>query len=338
MTTSGQPMPGAVEYSLAIQTPSICFEGTNLESATVATSGMGMPLTWNGAFATVFSVNAGNVDYAVRCFTREVTDQKDRYENLSLYLKDILLDCMVDFEYNERGIKVQGDWYPVVQMTWVNGKSLDKHLGDRNGLNATANDLTRLAARWLDVDTNVHALNISHNDLEHGNIMVRNDGEIRLVDYDGIFFPDYRGTPAPELGHDNYRHPRRTINYYDIYVDHFPSLVIYLSLRGLAVNPSLWDFYNENNLIFTKDDFVDPGTSPVISLLKQSSDLEVIKLTEFLEEYCSLPVNEIPDLNTMVGNLGSSSAPRAISSASLPHQVHPQPAPQNPAQVPSNPA
>ena len=87
--------------------------------------------------------------------------------------------------------------------------------------------------------------------------MVQRDGNIRLVDYDGMFLPQFRGARSPELGHTNYQHPLRTAENYDASVDNFPSLVIYLSLLAIAADPGLWSFYDEKNLILTRDDYTD---------------------------------------------------------------------------------
>ena len=139
------PWPGITDFSDAIQQPGLCFAGTELEDATVAVSGRGMPLVYSGAFACVYSVSVGSQSFAVRCFTREVRDQQERYHELSDYLLDVLPPSFVHFEYAASGIRLRGEWYPVVKMEWVDGKILsgfvESNLGDPNALR-------RLAAQW----------------------------------------------------------------------------------------------------------------------------------------------------------------------------------------------
>ena len=335
-------VPSQQQYLTAMQDPARCFEGTDLKDAVVTEGGRwGTPLEWPGNFAVVYSVSVGARKYAVRCFTREVTDQNERYENLSKFLETKLPPSMIGFEYRESGIKVLGDWYPIVKMDWVNGSSMDKYLdeylGVSQGLRDESGRIRELASRWRGVDSSLDGEGIAHNDLQHGNILVREDGEIRLVDYDGFFLPAYQGQQSPESGHDNYRHPRRTVDDYDIFVDHFPSLVIYLSLRGLAVDPSLWRFYGQNNLIFVKNDFLDPGNSAVFSQLKQSQDLHVIRLTEFLEQYCSLPVDATPELDTIMAHIGHSVAPKRQGTTSPSQVANPQAGQSNPSNTVSGP-
>ena len=58
----------------------------------------------------------------------------------------------------------------------------------------SAAELSRVARRWRGAFGDLLSRDIAHNDLQHGNIMVQPDSSIRLVDYDGIFLPQYQGT------------------------------------------------------------------------------------------------------------------------------------------------
>ena len=301
------PWPGITDFSEAVQNPRLCFKGTELESGAASVNRRGMPLVFSGAFACVYPVSVGGRTFAVRCFTREVKDQQYRYNRLSEYLINVLPPSFVHFEYVEHGISIKGDWYPIVKMEWVAGESLSAFVG--SNLN-NPDALRRVAAQWRGGPAaSLRGLGIAHNDLQHGNVMVQSDGRIRLVDYDGMFLPQFQGQRSPELGHKNFQHPLRTAEDYDAYVDNFPSLVVYLSLLAVASDPGLWSFYNDDNLIFTKDDYADPGKSALFNLLKKSSDQTVAKLTERLEECCALPVKDVPDLETVLHGIPPSPAP-----------------------------
>ena len=290
------PWPGITDFSEAVQNPLLCFAGTDLENGLIATNPRGMPLVYSGAFACVYPVSIGGRTYAVRCFTREVSDQQHRYNALSDYLLNVLPPAFVHFEYVEDGISVRGTSYPLVKMEWVEGELLssyvEAHLNDSDALR-------RIAAQWRGGTTaSLRGLRIAHNDLQHGNVMVQNDGNIRLVDYDGMFLPQFAGEKSPELGHKNYQHPERTSDDYADYVDNFPALVIYLSLLAIAAEPQLWEFNNEDNLILARTDYADPASSEVFKRLKSSSDSSVVELTEKLIECCGLAVADVPDLET----------------------------------------
>ena len=305
--------PGITDCSEAIQNPQLCFKGAELEAGAVSVNRRGMPLVFSGAFACVYPVSVAGRTFAVRCFTREVKDQHARYNQLSGYLINVLPPSFVNFEYMEHGISVRGGWYPIVKMDWVEGESLSKFVGSR--LN-DPNALRRVAAQWRGGPAaSLRGLGIAHNDLQHDNVMVQADGRIRLVDYDGIFLPQFRGERSPELGHKNFQHPLRTAEDYDAYVDNFPSLVIYLSLLAIASDPGLWAFYNDDNLIFTRDHYADPGKSQLFDLLKKSPDQTVAKLTERLEECCALLVKDVPDLETVLRGIPTQRGAHAFSGA-----------------------
>ena len=178
-------------------------------------------------------------------------------------------------------------------MEWVEGESLSKFV-DSNYGNPEA--LRRLAAQWRGGPTaSLSGLGIAHNDLQHGNVLVQSDRAIRLVDYDGIFLPRFRDQPSPELGHKNYQHPQRSSDHYGSYIDNFPILVIYTSLLAIAADRGLWQvFFNNDNLLFIQKDYKDPESSILFKRLKNSPDPTVARLTEKLEEFCVLPVEDVP--------------------------------------------
>ena len=318
--------PGITDFTEAVQNPQVCFRGTELESGSVRMTPRGMPMVYSGAFACVYPVTAGGRTFAVRCFTREVKDQQARYNQLSAYLLNVLPPSFVHFEYVEQGVNFRGGWYPIVKMEWVEGEVLSRFVEANLG---APDALRRVAAQWRGGPAaSLRGLGIAHNDLQHGNVMVQADGAIRLVDYDGMFLPQFRGERSPELGHKNYQHPKRTPEAYGDYVDNFPVLVVYLSLLALAADPGLWDFHNQDNLIFTRDDYADPGQSALFRRLKGSPDAAVVILAERLEEYCARPVEETPDLETILRDVPQSAPPPAPAPQSVP-----QPAP-GPASAP----
>ena len=294
--------PSPVEFRDAVQNPVQCFETEALAQGTTAVTPMGTPLVYSGNFACVFKVNIGGRDVAVRCFTREVKDQQERYGHLSDYLKGVKPEAFVGFEYVERGIRVKGHWYPIVRMDWAEGDRLDKFVADHID---TPDVFLDLAARWRGVNGTLRGLKIAHNDLQHGNVMVHEHGPLRLVDYDGIFLPRFDGQPSPEIGHRHYQHPERSNQDYHEGIDNFPSLVVYLTLLALWADPQLWDrFYNQENMLFTRGDFADPAKSDCFVALKGSPDANVSRLAGVLEEFCARPVGEVPDLESVLhGNL-----------------------------------
>ena len=293
--------PGMPDFSNVVQNPGVCFEDNDLAQGEIALNSRGLPLVYSGNFACVYKVSSGSRKFAVRCFTREVKDQQERYGQLDEYLSKALPPTFVRFQYLDKGIRVKGQWYPIVKMAWVEGTRLDKFVEDHLDASEILEDM---AASWRGANASLRGLNIAHNDLQHGNVMVQRDDAIRLVDYDGIFLPQFLGEESPELGHKNYQHPLRTTRDYGESIDNFPTLVVYLSLLAISAEPGLWSkFYNQENLIFTKDDFAAPDASECFKALRSIQDGMVSELASYLAELCSRPVDQVPDLESILAGV-----------------------------------
>ena len=269
----------------------------------------------------------------MRCFTRAVNDQHARYGQLDTFLRATLPPAFVEFEYLEQGILVAGDWYPLVKMEWVNGEPMNKFV--ESNLN-TPNSLQIVAARWRGLLSALGSLNIAHNDLQHGNVMVQQDRSLRLVDYDAMFLPQYAGQASPENGHQHFQHPLKTSQNYNESVDNFPALVIYVSLLALAADPGLWNrFYNDDNLLLRRVDYGDPANSQCFQALKSSQDDTVRYLTAYLEQCCSFQVEAVPNLESILNTQQGQPAPAPIAAPPLappaPAAVVPPPPPPMPA-------
>ena len=323
------PWPAINEFTDAVQNPGVCFEDPELATGMFASNPMGFPQVWSGNFAAVYKMNCGSLTYAVRCFTKEVNYQQKRYEDLDEYLRGVRPDVFVSFLYRERGIRLKGVWYPAVRMQWVEGRRLDRFVEDNLG---RPDIILDVCARWRGANGTLRGLRIAHNDLQHGNVMVQADDAIRLVDYDGIYLPDFLGERSPELGHQHYQHPKRTDDDYNEHVDNFPALVIYVSLLALSVDPGLWQrFYNQDNLILTREDYADPAGSDCFRALKGSPDATVRHLADYLERCCSMPVDQVPDLESILSGSPAPVVPPRPQASARP--VSPQ-APAAPVQGP----
>jgi hypothetical protein len=315
--------PTSSDYQGAIQNPQICFRDPSLKRGTVAQTPLGLPRLTTGSFACVFEVGNGAHRWAVRCFLREVSDQARRYPLLSQHLKNISLASLVDFEYQPQGILVQRQWYPIVKMAWIEGKTLQwfiaEHLHD-------AQTLMNLATQWRGLVTGLRDNRVAHGDLQHGNILITPQQEIRLVDYDAMFIPALRGEQSPELGHQNYQHPKRNKNHYDESLDNFAALVIYTSLQAVAREPQLWDqFHGEDDekLLFSAADYKAARQAGIVQRLKRHGDRDVCRLTGQIEQFCAGSPEHMPDLESVITtsrNIQQGSSTLPVKSKQLPSQ------------------
>jgi serine/threonine protein kinase len=286
--------PTPQDYREAIQNPKICFQDPELQSGLPELDKLGLPRPISGAFASVYKIKCGTREWAVRCFTNNVKDQKARYDAVSLHLNSVNLPYIVPFEYLSEGIKINGNWFPVVKMQWVEGESL-LHYIQRHLHNAEM--LKSLANNWLKMMDELHMANMAHGDLQHGNILIRSE-EIILIDYDGMYVPGLNGMRSNELGHRNYQHPRRNEEHFGPYIDHFSAWVILISILAVCADAALWDSLGageaEESLLFRQKDFVSPDESRAFELLEQVHDEALRSLVSAFRDVTAKEVPEVP--------------------------------------------
>lgn len=287
-------LPTNSDYQGIIQHPSQCFSDFELKLGVPQLNNWGMPKAITGNFAAVFSLNCNGKKYAVKCFTRRQPDQEERYAAISTHLSGLKLPYMVDFKFLRRGILLQGNWYPVVKMEWLEGDTLgtyvDKHSRDPQALR-------QLALGFISMSHSLQSHSIAHGDLQHGNILVVDD-QIRLVDYDGMYVPLLHKKEASESGHPNYQHPIRQ-KQFGPFLDTFSIWVIYLSLLALSIEPNLRSRLklDEECLLFRKADFLYPETSEALRALDHSPDADIRRLaTSFLSLVYSTDLSHFPSV------------------------------------------
>jgi len=290
----GWPTPQ--EYNEAIQNPRTAFADAELQAGQPVLTPLGLPRPITGAFASVYQLACPNGrTYAVRCFLREFGDNQDRYAAISAHLAQARLPYMVNFTYLANGIRVNRQWVPILKMEWVEGESLQAYV-ERNLHNTPA--LLGLAEQWVQMARMLREASIGHGDLQHGNVMVCN-GQLRLIDYDGMYVPALTGRHSHELGHRNYQHPQRSEVDFDPAVDHFSTWVVYTSLVALSVDPQLWKTFQGGDecLIFRREDFERPGTSPLFQTLAASADARMRALAVVFQSLTVLPPYQVPPID-----------------------------------------
>ena len=237
----------------------------------------GLPVMTGGNFAEVFKmkdVKTGKF-YAIKCFTKEQNGRAEAYRQISEELKNVSSPYLTTVQYLEKELFVDTDQtreteFPVLLMDWVDGKTLDKYLrenlGNQYALEMLAYRFSQLA-QWLLPQP------FAHGDLKPDNIIVREDGTLVLVDYDGMFVPAMRGQRARELGSPDFRHPLRNENVFDQCIDDFPVMSILVSLVGISKYPDLLSKYGApDRLLFSKTDYVNIDQQKVIKELFLTND------------------------------------------------------------------
>ena len=249
----------------------------------------GNPVMSSGNFAVVFKMQDEQTKrlYAVKCFTRDQEGRQANYRKIAEELEFVSSPYLVHFRFLEKELFVdtsQGDAeeYPVLVMDWVEGEPLDRylraHLQDTYALQPLTYRFCRMGA-WL------LSQPFAHGDLKPDNILVKADGSLVLVDYDGMFVPAMQGEQAGELGSPDFRHPLRTAADFNEHIDDFSIASIALSLKAIALQPSLYDqFAASDRLLFAASNYMDLGKSallPTLCSLTSNAELSTL-LSTFL--------------------------------------------------------
>ena len=295
--TTPKYWPSARYFTEAIQCPAICFSHPALRNTLPAVDRLGMPLVTSGQFAYVYKLKStnGGGDFAVRCFRGYLGDRDQRYRAIQEHLWEAPISYLSEFSYAAEGILVGGNRFPILFMNWIDGPTLDLYIGEMLNRREV---LLHLSEEWLRLVHGLQVAHVAHGDLQHGNIIVEH-GQLRLVDHDGIFVPKMAGWSASEVGHQHYQHPRREAHHFDEKLDHFSSIVIYLSLLALAEKPELWQEYHDENLLFTRTDFADPDSSTLFQKIRDIGP-EHARLTDALAAAAVGPPENVPSLLDLV--------------------------------------
>ena len=199
--------PAAGDYYKAVQAPARCFTVPKLQAAEFVWDSLG-PTLARGSSAVVFQAAIEGRPQALRCYIREDASSRDRYSALDAYLAGHDLSPYVSgTTWLDGAITVNRTTWPVLTMAWIDGRTLNEYVDFLvTGSNAAA--LATLAGRWRELVALLQRSEFAHGDLQHGNVMVDQDGQLRLVDFDGVWIPQLAGqAPPTEFGHPNYQHP-----------------------------------------------------------------------------------------------------------------------------------
>ena len=243
----------------------------------------GDPVMSSGNFAVVFKMKEINTEkfFAVKCFIKEQEGRGERYEKITEELEFVSSPYLLHVKYLERELFVStsscDEEYPILVMDWVEGQPLDVYL--KQHIHDTY-ELQMLAYRFCKMGAWLLSQPFAHGDLKPDNIIVRKDGTLVLVDYDGMFVPSMNGETASEIGTPDFRHPLRTEKDFDEHIDDLAIASIALSLKAISLNTQLYNEYAApDRLLFSATDYCDIGKCKAFqSIAKMASEVEIAAL------------------------------------------------------------
>ena len=232
----------------------------------------GEPYRSSGAFAVVFKMKDEQTGkfYALKCFTEEQEGRAEAYRQIADELEFVDSSYITSVKYLDKEIFVDSsceeDEFPVLLMDWIDGETMETYIAENYQDNYT---MAMLCYRFCKMAAWLCSQPFAHGDIKPDNIMVRPDGNLTLVDYDGMFVPAMKGQKSPTIGTKDFSHPLRTVDDFDETIDDFALASIALSLKAISMNSKLLDTYGASDrLLFSESDYRTPSSSKAISALQ----------------------------------------------------------------------
>ena len=233
----------------------------------------GEPYRSSGAFAVVFKMKDEQTGkcYALKCFTEEQEGRAGAYRQIADELEFVDSSYITSVKYLDKEIFVDSsceeDEFPVLLMDWIDGETMENYIAENYQDNYA---MAMLCYRFCKMAAWLRSQPFAHGDIKPDNIMVRPDGNLTLVDYDGMFVPAMKGQKSPTIGTKDFSHPLRTVDDFDETIDDFALASIALSLKAISMNSKLLDTYGASDrLLFSENDYRNPSNSKVISALQE---------------------------------------------------------------------
>ena len=233
----------------------------------------GEPYRSSGAFAVVFKMKDEQTGkcYALKCFTEEQEGRAEAYRQIADELEIVDSSYITSVKYLDKEIFVDSsceeDEFPVLLMDWIDGETMENYIAENYQDNYA---MAMLCYRFCKMAAWLRSQPFAHGDIKPDNIMVRPDGNLTLVDYDGMFIPAMKGQKSPTIGTKDFSHPLRTVDDFDETIDDFALASIALSLKAISLKSSLLDEYGAaDRLLFSAEDYSDLSKSNVVVSLSE---------------------------------------------------------------------
>ena len=232
----------------------------------------GEPYRSSGAFAVVFKMKDEQTGkcYALKSFTEEQEGRAEAYRQIAEELEFVDSPYITSVKYLEKELFVdsncEDEEFPVLRMDWIEGETMETYVADNY---TDTHAMAMLCYRFCKMAAWLRSQSFAHGDIKPDNIMVRPDGTLTLVDYDGMFVPAMKGQKSPTIGTKDFSHPLRTIDDFDETIDDFALASIALSLKAISINPSLLQTYGASDrLLFSAADYLDLSKSNTFTALQ----------------------------------------------------------------------
>lgn len=276
----------------------------NLRGYSAQLTADGEAYALKGGFAlSIKIVKPNNKPICLRCWTDGKADESQidyLVEVADIINKNNDQGCpyFIGFSIVEKLLKVDGIELPGLIMDWVEGETLNKYIMASSGHSGA--QIKLVAQKFVKMCSVFNTRKISHGDLSAVNIIVKPDGNLKVIDYDSLYSPSMGRKVQYIAGIKDYQHPKReSAAYYETYMDYFSQHVIYAALLIMANNASARPSQQLKNLLFAESDFSSPAAFRNSSVVKNARKLcvpDIDRELDIIEKALNLSLSQIPPL------------------------------------------
>lgn len=131
----------------------------------------------------------------------------DKLERMSEILDHKGIEWFPDFQLIRNALTVNGEDLPVLLMPFVEGSNLSQYIADNREDSII---LYQLIDNLLSLESDLLDEGFDHGDVSVRNILVKDSGQLVLIDPDALFHTTCGINKSPELGCSSMNHPLRT--------------------------------------------------------------------------------------------------------------------------------
>lgn len=265
----------------------------------------------SGSYAVVFKVIIGSKYYALRCFLSSEENLHLRYKALTAHLNNLQsYGYFTNCRYYEEEIQIDKKYYPVVLMDWVDGLHINDYI-TKNIDNKSL--LAQLQEKLIKLSDALRASHITHGDLQSGNILITQNNDIKLIDYDATYIPAM-AQKSYERGHPDFQHPKRSPKDIREQIDWFSIWVMLTAIEAVKMDTKLWNkvyaggYNTQDNFLFKADDYAKNEQSDIFRVLLEKNNKALNFYVSNLLKYCKGDLSII-DKPALFNNLGQNINP-----------------------------
>lgn len=254
----------------------------------------------------------------------------DNTRALSRAIGELRLKYFVNYEYFEKAISVrnndgtEGPQLPGLVIDWLSTGSLGDYLMGYSAITKqkvskpTPEQYETMRCNLIEMSRVMEQKGISHGDLSPGNVMVAENYDLQLIDYDSMMIPAMGVTqPLGIIGTDGYKHPGRT-GRRTLQDDRFAYQVLHLMLLTYARHPELNTHQQgEEVVLFTQNDLATVRQLQDSARYKQIKSLHDHELDYWLRALVtalSAPLADVKPLYQLADERGKEKGDNGIFS------------------------